>query len=87
MMELVFSFHIYLDLGVKLSSLDLYGDSQFLLPLLKLDLGVVVHAFDPSTREVEAGGFLSVQRENLLYRVSSRTGSKTTQKNLVSEEK
>jgi hypothetical protein len=34
--------------------------------------GVVAHAFNPSTREAEAGGFLSSE-VSLVYRVSSRT--------------
>jgi hypothetical protein len=40
-------------------------------------LGVVVHAFNPSTREAEAGGFL-------VYKVSSRT-ARATQRNPVSK--
>ena len=47
--------------------------------------GVVVHDFNPSTREAEAGGFLS-SRPAWSYRVSSRT-SRTTQRNLVSKNK
>jgi hypothetical protein len=41
----------------------------------------VAHAFNPSTQEAEAGGFLS-----LVYRVSSRT-AKATQRNPVSKNK
>jgi hypothetical protein len=41
----------------------------------------MAHAFNPSTRKAEAGGFLS-----LVYRVSSRT-AKVIQKNLVSKKK
>jgi hypothetical protein len=44
---------------------------------------VVAHAFNPSTREAEAGGFLS-KRASLVYRVSSRT-ARATQRNPVSE--
>jgi hypothetical protein len=42
---------------------------------------VVAHAFNPSTREAEAGGFL---RASLVYRVSSRT-ARAKQRNPVSE--
>jgi hypothetical protein len=45
--------------------------------------GVVVHTFNPSTREAEAGGFLS-SRPSLVYRVSSRT-VRATLRNPVSE--
>jgi hypothetical protein len=47
--------------------------------------GMVTHFFNPSTREVEAGGFLSL-RASLVYRVSSRT-ARVIQRNPVSEEK
>jgi hypothetical protein len=41
---------------------------------------VVTHAFDPSTREAEAGGFEF--KASLVYKVSSRT-AKTIQRNPV----
>jgi hypothetical protein len=44
--------------------------------------GVVAHAFSPSTREAEAGGFLA----SLVYKVSSRT-AKAIQRNPVSKNK
>jgi hypothetical protein len=43
---------------------------------------VVAHAFNPSTREAEAGGFEF--QASLVYRVSSRTG-RATQRNPVSK--
>jgi hypothetical protein len=43
---------------------------------------VVAHAFNPSTWEAEAGGFLRVQ----VYKVSSRT-ARAIQRNPVSEKK
>jgi hypothetical protein len=46
---------------------------------------MVAHAFNPSTWEAEAGGFLS-SRPGLVYKVSSRT-ARTTQRNPVSEKK
>jgi hypothetical protein len=42
--------------------------------------GVVAHAFDPSTREAEAGGFRV--EASLVYKVSSRT-ARATQRNPV----
>jgi hypothetical protein len=45
---------------------------------------VVVHAFNPSTWEAEAGGFLSLRPT--VYRVSSRT-ARTTQRNPISKKK
>ena len=50
-----------------------------------MEPGVVVHAFNPSTREAEAGGFLS-SRPSLVYKVSSRT-ARATQRNPVSKKK
>jgi hypothetical protein len=44
---------------------------------------VVAHAFNPSTREAEAGGFLEFEA-SLVYRVSSRT-ARATQRNPVSK--
>jgi hypothetical protein len=44
---------------------------------------VVAHAFNPSTWEAEAGGFLSYEA-SLVYRVSSRT-ARATQRNPVSK--
>jgi hypothetical protein len=38
----------------------------------KIKPGVVAHAFNPSTREAEASGFLSSEA-SLVYKVSSRT--------------
>jgi hypothetical protein len=42
-------------------------------------LGVVAHAFDPSTQEAEAGGFLSLRPAWSTKWVSSRTAGKTKQ--------
>jgi hypothetical protein len=47
--------------------------------------GVVAHAFNPSTREAEAGGFPS-SKPSLVYRVSSRT-ARAIQRNPVSKNK
>jgi hypothetical protein len=44
---------------------------------------MVAHAFNPSTQEAEAGGFLS-SRASLVYNVSART-ARTTQRNPVSK--
>jgi hypothetical protein len=46
--------------------------------------GVVAHTFNPSTREVEAGGSLSLRQASLVYRVSSRT-TRATQRHPVSK--
>jgi hypothetical protein len=46
---------------------------------------VVAHAFNPSTWEAEAGGFLESEA-TLVYRVSSRT-ARATQRNPVLEKK
>jgi hypothetical protein len=46
---------------------------------------MVAHAFNPSTREAEAGEFLSL-RPSLVYKVNSRT-ARATQRNPVSEKK
>jgi hypothetical protein len=43
----------------------------------------VAHAFNPSTREAEAGGFLKFEA-SLVYRVSSRT-ARAMQRNPVSK--
>ena len=43
---------------------------------------MVVHVFNPSTREAEAGRFSEFEA-SLVYRVSSRT-ARTTQRNPVS---
>jgi hypothetical protein len=45
---------------------------------------VVVHAFNPSTREAEAGGFLRLRPTSLVYKVSSRT-ARAIQRNPVSK--
>jgi hypothetical protein len=45
----------------------------------------VAHAFNPSTWEAEAGGFLS-SRDSLVYRVSSRT-ARALQRNSASKKK
>ena len=45
---------------------------------------VMAHTFNLSTREAEAGGSLCEIEVILTYRASSRTGSKVTQGNLVS---
>jgi hypothetical protein len=47
------------------------------------ELGVVANAFNPSTLEAEAGGFLSSEA-SLVYRVSSWT-ARATQRNPVSK--
>jgi hypothetical protein len=50
---------------------------------------VVAHAFNPSTWEAEAGGFLrqiSEFEDSLVYKVSSRT-ARATQRNPISEKK
>jgi hypothetical protein len=47
---------------------------------------VVVHAFNPSIWEAEAGGFLSLTEDSLVYRVSSRT-ARAKQRNPVSKKK
>jgi hypothetical protein len=47
---------------------------------------MLAHAFNPSTREAEAGGFLSSRPACLVYRVSSRT-ARATQRNPVSKNK
>jgi hypothetical protein len=44
---------------------------------------MVAHAFNPSTREAEAGGFLSSEA-SLVYKVSSRT-ARAIQRNPVSK--
>jgi hypothetical protein len=46
---------------------------------------VVAHAFNPSTWEAEAGGFLEFEA-SLVYKVSSRTAT-AIQRNSVSENK
>jgi hypothetical protein len=48
--------------------------------------GMVAHAFNPSTREAEAGGFLSSKPELTFYKVSSRT-ARAIQRNPVSKNK
>jgi hypothetical protein len=45
---------------------------------------VVVHAFNPSTWEAEAGRWISKFKASLIYRVSSRT-ARATQRNPVSK--
>ena len=42
----------------------------------------VAHVFNPSTREAEAGGSLEFEA-SLIYRASSRTGSKTKEKSCL----
>jgi hypothetical protein len=50
-----------------------------------MEPGVVAHAFNPSTREAETGGFLSSEFEaSLVYKVSSRT-ARAIQRNPVSK--
>jgi hypothetical protein len=46
---------------------------------------MVVHAFNPSTWEAEAGGFLEF-KASLVYKVSSRT-ARAIQRNTVSKTK
>ena len=41
-----------------------------------------MHTFNPSTWEAEAGDLYEFEAR-LVYRVSSRTGSKATQRNLI----
>jgi hypothetical protein len=48
--------------------------------------GMVAHAFNPSTWEAEAGGFLSLRPVCLIYKVSSRT-ARAIQRNPVSKTK
>jgi hypothetical protein len=48
-----------------------------------LQPGVVAHAFNPSTREAEAGGSLEFEA-SLVYKVSSRT-ARAIQRNPVSK--
>jgi hypothetical protein len=43
----------------KSKFLTLYWTSMFSFTRVAVEPGVVVHAFNPSTREAEAGGFLS----------------------------
>jgi hypothetical protein len=50
---------------------------------INLCRAVVAHAFNPSTWEAEAGGFLSSEA-SLVYKVSSRT-ARATQRNPVSK--
>jgi hypothetical protein len=53
----------------------------------KRSWAVVVHAFNPSTWEAEAGGFLSSRPEaSLVYKVSSRT-ARAIQRNPVLKKK
>jgi hypothetical protein len=53
----------------------------------RVSWAVVAHAFNPSTWEAEAGGFLSSRPEaSLVYKVSSRT-ARAIQRNPVSKEK
>jgi hypothetical protein len=47
--------------------------------------GVVVHAFNPSTQEAEAGGFSEFEA-SLVYRVSSRI-ARATQRTLSRKKK
>jgi hypothetical protein len=49
-----------------------------------MKLGVMAHAFNPNTREAEAGGLISEFEASLVYRVSSRT-ARAIQRNLVSK--
>jgi hypothetical protein len=50
-----------------------------------LEPGVVAHAFNPSTREAEAGG-ISEFEASLVYKVSSRT-ARAIQRNPASKNK
>jgi hypothetical protein len=47
---------------------------------MQMEPGVVMQAFNPSTQEAEAGGFL--REASLVYKVSSRT-ARAMQRNLV----
>jgi hypothetical protein len=49
-------------------------------------LGVVVHTFNPSTWEAEAGRFLSLRSAYSVYRMSSRT-ARATQRTPASKKK
>jgi hypothetical protein len=50
----------------------------------KKKAGVVVHTFNPSTQEAEAGRQISEFEASLVYRVSSRT-ARAIQRNPVSK--
>jgi hypothetical protein len=52
-----------------------------------LQPGVVAHAFNPSTWEAEAGGWISEFEAGLVYKVSSRTATLYIQRNPVSKKK
>jgi hypothetical protein len=66
-------------------------DSSLIIPLnikkkkKHFKPGMVAHAFNPSTREAEAGGFLEFEA-SLIYKVSSRT-ARAIQRNPVSKNK
>jgi hypothetical protein len=52
----------------------------------KIKLGVVAHAFNPSTWEAKAGRFLNSREDSPVSKVSSRT-ARATQRNPVSKNK
>ena len=66
-MELVLSCY-HLEIKLRFSGL--------MVRILSHQLGVVVHASDPSTREAEAGKSSEFEA-NLVYRASSRTARAT----------
>jgi hypothetical protein len=81
--------------GIRSPALTLLSSYRFISSFLLLlflffkDLfywpGLVAHAFNPSTWEAEAGGFLSFDA-SLVYKVSSRT-ARAIQRNPVSKNK
>ena len=69
-------------LNVKIY-LDIKANTQTNKQTLHFSQAVVVHAFNPSTQEAEAGQSLEFEA-SLVYRMSSRT-VRTTQRNPVSK--
>jgi hypothetical protein len=67
----------------KPRSLEKLGNFSLLASVSSQCWAVVVHAFNPSTREAEAGRSLEF-KASLIYRVSSRT-ARATQRNPVSD--
>ena len=73
----------------RLNILHIIGEKQIIPKnphkFVSKSRAVVAHTFNPSTREAETGGFLSL-RPAFVYRVSSRT-ARATQKNPVVKNK